>query len=265
MVTVEWSVITVTFNSEEALRNHWSGVQLPSNTEWVVIDNGSRDQSADYARFLGARVVQLPENVGFGAANNEGFRASMGRVVAFVNPDVTPRFEDLPFLTSYLAAHPTDLISPQLVFPDGSAQPNGRGLPYLAHKILNRLARAERGDGYLMTAGTEEEKPVSWLMGAVVIGTRETLMELGPWDPHFFVYYEDSDLGLRHARRGGRSVIVGRARWIHGWARETKSFNIRAWRLELPSLVKFYVRYPMLLNPIPALMGEKNHGGKSQR
>jgi len=242
-------LVTVSYNSEPALERFWHEHRgrFPHDVEWIVVDNASTDTSAAAATALGARVVRLRRNIGFGGANNIGFEASRGSLVAFVNPDVRVVMADLPVLAAELDRSPGALVAPQLLNDDGSLQANGRGLPYLAHKVMNRTAPDRLVGTYLRFADADEVVDVEWLMGAVVAGTRERFEALGPWDERFFVYYEDSDLGLRNSRLGGTSKVVGTARWHHGWARETTGASASAWRREVPSMVKFYARYPRLL------------------
>ena len=246
-VSTMWTLVTVTFNSASTLRRFWPQIEANETFEWVVVDNASQDDSADVAASLGARVVRLPKNVGFGAANNIGFQNSDSDFVAFVNPDIRPELQDLPLLEKYLRNNPLDLVSPQLVNDDGSLQPNGRGLPYLLNKVRNRTAPTALVGSYLQFATAGENISVEWLMGAVVAGRRTRFDDLGPWDERFFVYYEDADLGLRNSKDSGKSVVIGDAQWAHGWARETSNASWHAWKRELPSLLKFYSRYPHLL------------------
>lgn len=242
-----WTLVTVTFNSASTLREFWPRIEPNTTFEWIVVDNASQDDSVHVAAELGARVISLPQNLGFGAANNVGFRNSISEFVAFVNPDITPNPADLSLLGTYLRDHPNNLVSPQLVNGDGTLQPNGRGLPYLLNKVRNRTNPSTLVGSYLRFAGLGEKLPVEWLMGAVVAGSRERFEELGPWDERFFVYYEDADLGLRNSKLSGKSIVLGDARWSHGWARETTNASWSAWKRELPSLMKFYSRYPHLL------------------
>jgi GT2 family glycosyltransferase len=61
-----------------------AGVQL----ELVVVDDASRDGSADLAAKLGAdRVVALPVNAGVASARNVGFAVSRGEYVCFHDAD----------------------------------------------------------------------------------------------------------------------------------------------------------------------------------
>lgn len=253
---VRWSLITVTFNSSAALRRFWSDVTLPSSVEWIVVDNNSLDDTVLVAKELGAKVLPLTENIGFGAANNIGFAHSNSTFVAFLNPDVTPVIADLPRLQRVLEQHPDALIAPQLVNVDDSLQANGRNDPYLIYKVLNRLLPESHALAYRMYAEHGEIRRVSWLMGAAVLGTRERLREIGVWDPRFFIYYEDKDICLRNRDAGGEVLLVGDCRWVHGWGRETASLNATAWRHELRSMKRFYSIYPQYLNPfVPGIFG----------
>ncbi|WP_346875561.1 glycosyltransferase family 2 protein [Rothia sp. (in: high G+C Gram-positive bacteria)] len=249
-----WTLVTVTYNSAEVLPRFWSRFDPTSSLRWIVVDNNSSDNSVEVARSLGADVIESSTNLGFGGANNLGFAASTSEYVAFVNPDVAVDYGSLDGLAQIIN-ETQGLVSPQLINSDGSLQPNGRGWPVMAHKVLNRLA-PQRVDGkYRIFANPGEMAQVPWFIGAVVASTRENFLKLGPWDEHFFVYYEDTDLCLRARKQGINSYVVGDHQWTHGWARATAKFNknfFRSWKLELDSLSKFYMRYPLLLVKEPA-------------
>lgn len=85
-------------------------------------------------------------------------------------------------------------------------------------------------------------------MGAAVFGHRKHFDAIGAWDSHFFLYYEDSDLGLRSWAAQIPVMLVPEAEIVHGWARETAGrFRLTPWLRELSSMRKFYARYPSLL------------------
>jgi N-acetylglucosaminyl-diphospho-decaprenol L-rhamnosyltransferase len=245
---LRWSLITVTHNSEDALKQYW-GAPLPPGVEWIVVDNASTDRTVETAAELGATIVVASDsNAGFSAANNIGFQRSSGRYVAFVNPDITVDFSSFIQLEQ-VCEDTGGLVAPQLSNDDGSIQPNGRGYPLLWNKIRNRLHDGEdrlRGT-YLLTEEGDGVRPVCWVIGAAVLGKREVFSRLGGWDDHFFLYYEDKDISLRAWSAGMPVSLCGSARWVHGWARETKHFRLTPWMRELASMRKFYLRYPVFL------------------
>nr|WP_030501831.1 glycosyltransferase family 2 protein [Micromonospora purpureochromogenes] len=245
-----WSVVTVTYNSADTLRRCWHG-EKPY--EWIVVDNASSDDSAAVARELGARVIPLPENVGFSRANNVALREAAGTYLLFANPDLEVRPDGLEALARHLDAH-GGLVAPQLLATDGSPQPNGRGFPYATAKLGNRklwpLSRLH--ESYRMVAEPGEVRYVAWLMGAAVAGRTADLVELGGWNERFFLYYEDHELGLRAWQRGFPVALLGDVRWTHHWARATNSVRwSAAHTLELRSARIFFGMFPEFLVGLP--------------
>lgn len=246
---IMWTFITVTYNNAQTLEDFWVG-DIPAWAEWIVVDNSSSDGTAQVAERLGAtRVISMTSNVGFGAANNVGLRAARGQYIAFTNPDVTVDFGSMKVLACAID-RTGGIVGPQLINPDGSLQPNGRGLPTLASKIRNRLPVRFHVSGYQLLAQAGQSLRVDWLIGAAVLGRKETFDSLGGWDERFFIYYEDSDIGLRAWLAGLSVEIVGDANWIHGWARETTGFCFEPWKREIASMAKFYTKYPLMLGPV---------------
>jgi len=241
---INWSLITVTYNSARALRRFANNLDLGEDVEWIVVDNASSDDSAAVAREFGAHVIALEKNVGFGPANNVGLRSSRSLYVGFVNPDLQVQVADLPALARHLEMGREHLVAPQRLEVDGSLQPNGRGLPSLFRKVLNRTPWPH--DGYRLYAREGNDRLAAWIMGAAVFAKRSTFEKLGAWDERFFVGYEDHDLGLRAWKEGLPVVVHGDIRWTHGWARETTSFRLRPWLIEFDGMVRFFSRYPSL-------------------
>jgi len=86
-----YTVIVPAFNEEallpaclEALRRSMEAVSHPG--EIIVVDNNSRDRTAEIAREGGARVVFEPFNQ-ISRARNAGARAARGRYLLFVDAD----------------------------------------------------------------------------------------------------------------------------------------------------------------------------------
>src|SRR5580658_10156357 len=71
--------------------------------EVVVVDNGSRDGSADIARKAGARVVEQPQR-GYGNAYRKGFAEVRGRIVVMGDSDDSYDFTKIPALIAPLQA-----------------------------------------------------------------------------------------------------------------------------------------------------------------
>ncbi|GAB3163887.1 hypothetical protein GCM10027059_18980 [Myceligenerans halotolerans] len=241
------ALITVTYNSARTLTEFWRERPF-GRYPWIVVDNASSDGSAHVARELGARVLELPSNQGFSAANNVGARAVDTEVLVFCNPDVTVTEDGIAALADGARRH-GGIIAPQLINANGTPQENGRGTPFLTRKLRHLFRLPD--ERYQRFARPGELVAVVWAMGAALAITRRVFEALAGWDDGFFVYYEDADLGVR-AWEQGRSVRVdGDVRWQHGWARETgRGISARAWKLELAGAWRFYRKHPYCLVPV---------------
>lgn len=247
LTSLALTIVTVTFNSAEQLKKFWSNAPTDFFT-WIVIDNNSQDDSAKIAEYLGAaKVFRLGYNLGFSKACNFGLRETGTDFVGFVNPDLTVSKPGLMQILTHLEKH-NSLVSQQLVNEDGSLQPNGRGLPYLNHKIVGRISpRLGRKLGYYRPKTSDTPMEVKWLIGASVFGRTSSLREIGGWDESFFLYYEDAALGIAARKIGVPSTLVGTELWLHGWSRSTSRLNVRAWWHEIRSALVFYGRNPLYL------------------
>ena len=70
--------------------------------EVIVVDDGSRDQTADAARQAGARVISHPYNIGNGAAVKTGIRQARGDYVVCLDGDGQHRPEYIPIMVDRL-------------------------------------------------------------------------------------------------------------------------------------------------------------------
>ncbi|WP_162260814.1 glycosyltransferase family 2 protein [Nocardioides sp. Soil805] len=241
--------MTVTYNSAATLQHFWH--DWPADVcEWIVVDNASTDGSADMARSMGARVVQLDANVGFSAANNRGVEEAGGDVLGFLNPDIAPTREGIARLATRVTAS-SALVAPQLTNQDGSLQENGRGAPYPWRKLAHMFAPASKTNSRYVRHVDSGLERVVWVMGAAVFMSRDVFDAIGGWDEGYFIYYEDSDICLRALRVGVPTYVDGEVRWVHGWARETaKGGSLSIWKHEVRSGLRFYRHHFSCVMPL---------------
>lgn len=244
--TRSWALVTVTYNSAADLAHYWENVRLPEHAEWIVVDNCSTDDSVDVATGLGARVIPLKKNRGFSAANNIGARASSADLLGFVNPDVSVEPSSFRTLSDSII-RTNGIVAPQLVYPNGALQPNGRGLPTLSNKFRNRIGEGDMEGSYNLLPAEPGLYHAAWLMGAAVCMQRTTFDAIGGWNSRYFVYFEDAELGIRAHSMRIPVLLEAHATWTHGWARAPKRRSLRGWRLELASAARFYFQYPWMV------------------
>ena len=113
-----------------------AGALQPETTEFIVVDDGSSDDTSDYARvqfdaFPHVQVIRLPENRGKGAAVQAGVAAATAALVVFADADMAIDPVQLPQFLTALSAH--DLAI-------GSRAASGASVdrPSLRRSLMNR-------------------------------------------------------------------------------------------------------------------------------
>jgi len=209
------SVIVVSFNTREILRAcllRLSEVTQDLSVEVIVVDNNSRDQSADMVErdFPAVKLVRSDFNLGFAAANNVGFKHANGEFVLLLNPDALLEPGALHKALAYMTANPAiGMGGGHLLDRAGKMQPSARQFPSLMNEmiVLSGLAARfpkSRFFGRFDRTWDESNQParVDWVPGAFALIRRSALDAVGPFDERFFLYYEEVDLCLRFQKAG---------------------------------------------------------------
>jgi len=95
------SIVIPALNEEEAIGNTIKSIPLEElkknglETEIIVVDNGSEDNTAEIARNSGATVIYEP-NKGYGNAYLKGFKEATGEIIVIGDADGTYPFEIIP-------------------------------------------------------------------------------------------------------------------------------------------------------------------------
>lgn len=167
--------------------------QTVNEFEVVVIDNSGIGRVPAQGPHVSPhiRVIANQRNVGFGAAVNQAFRVSTAPYLATLNDDAVADPRWLETLLADAEAHPrTGMFSSEvrlagtgrldsagmLIARDGSSKQRGHGEP--PSRFLEAL---------------EALLP----SGSAALYRRAMLDEIGLFDESFFLYCEDTDLGLR--------------------------------------------------------------------
>ncbi|MFZ0091240.1 MAG: glycosyltransferase family 2 protein [Solirubrobacteraceae bacterium] len=189
---------------------------LPSGFAPVVVDNGSRDRSAEVARSCGARVVSEPRR-GFGAACFAGLLAAESEVVCFMDCDGSLDPGELHRVADPVLARAADLCLGARVAEPGAWPWHAR----LANRMLAFELRRRAG------------APLTDL-GPMRAARRVALLELGLKDrgsgwPLEMVLraadrrWEITEVPVTYGpRRGGRSKVSGS---IRGTARAVRDMS----------------------------------------
>ena len=160
----------------------------------LLVDNGSTDGSVEQtqARWPWVRVVRNPRNAGFAAGCNQGARLRTdSRVLAFLNNDMRVDRHWLTELVQPIVRGEAVATTSKILAWDGTLIDSaGGGMNFYGIGLQY---------GYKDVPGAEHERPRKTLFpcgGAMAIDAA-VFDESGGFDPEFFAYYEDVDLGWR--------------------------------------------------------------------
>jgi glycosyltransferase involved in cell wall biosynthesis len=103
------------------------------DAEIVVVDDYSRDDTAEQAAAAGARVIRRPYNIGNGAGVKTGVRAATGDVIVVLDGDGQHDPADIPRLLAHIERY--DMVI--ATRPDRSSQQNT--IRWLGNSALNRF------------------------------------------------------------------------------------------------------------------------------
>ncbi|MGH3058002.1 MAG: glycosyltransferase family 2 protein [Gaiellaceae bacterium] len=237
-MSVDVSVVVVTYRCRDAARaclaslyERTSGVSF----EVVVVDNASGDGTEEMVReeFPQARLFPLPDNIGFGQAVNLAAEQARGDYLLLLNPDTVVHAGMVEELVAFARSLPGQAIcGGRTLRPDGRLDPGSCwGAPTLwsLFCFATMLSTAFKGSRLFdpeSLGGWKRDsvRDVGIVTGCLLLAPRSLWLELGGFDPRFFMYGEDADLALRAARAGVRRVITPRAVVTHevGVSSETR-------------------------------------------
>ena len=219
---------------EECLRALES--QTVNEFEVVVIDNSGtgRVQASSPHISPRVRVIANQRNVGFGAAVNQAFRASTAPYLATLNDDAVADPRWLETLLADAEAHP----------------PTGM---FASEVWLAGVGKLDSAGMLIASDGSSKQAPLALLAdaeallpsGSAAMYRRAMLDEIGLFDESFFLYCEDTDLGLRAQWAGWGCRYVAGARVEHRYSHSAgRASPLKAYYVERNRLYTIVKNFP---------------------
>ena len=247
---MEVSVIIVNYNTVSLLCDAIDSVLEKTMNiayEIIVVDNNSSDNSEIIVpEKYGEKVVflKLPENIGFGRANNEGVKIAKGRNIFLLNPDTILVNNAVKILSDYLDNHSEVAVCGGNLY-DADMKPThsfARHFFSVFYEIdlffMNWLSKIKYGKNSNFNY-TGKELEVVCIVGANLMIKKDVFEQLGEFDSDFFMYHEEQELCFRVNKNGYKIMSVPTAKIIH---LEGKSFtsNCNRLKIELDARGLFY-------------------------
>ena len=217
-------VIIVSWNAKKWIRKSLNSVEASSlPADVLLIDNGSTDGTLTLVRkeFPAVRILEMEDNLGFGAANNRGLRIALDEGYPFaylLNQDAWLEADTLERL---VAAHKPEwgILSPMQLDARGRRD---KRFDKQCSKYIDPALNGYHNDSLVVE--------VPFVMAAHWLLSRRAIETVGGFSPAFRQYGEDDNWIGRLHWHSLRCGVVPAARAVHDRAGRRPS---REKRMEL--------------------------------
>jgi len=231
------SIITVTYQSAAKIGAFLEAAQSAApSAEIVVVDNASTDETCQLVQSVDAevRLVSSTENLGFGRGCNLGSTTARGTWLLFANPDVQLNAVSVP---SSVSGQGFGLGAGLIATAGlGPGVPGVRAEATQAEDWIQEVWKlfVPRPLSRFLNA---RRRPAGWPIGGMFIARRDEYRAIGGFDPRYFLYFEDRDLGQRYRRQGLPVHCLDGLEGTH-WA-GSSSADVESWRREAWSIISW--------------------------
>jgi len=219
------SIIIVNYNTKELTQNCIDSIfenTIGVSFEVILVDNASTDGSVElFEQEQRIQFIKSDKNLGFGRANNLGYKYAKGNYIFLLNSD------------TLLLNNAIKMFYDKMESIDGSIGCLGCLLENANHQYTHSYADFPRVSNSLpffsrlfgckesildnpeLRANHQSFFQVEYITGADLFIRRNVIEECGLFDPDFFMYYEDPEMQLRYLKKGYKSYIYDAPKIMH--------------------------------------------------
>ena len=210
------SVIIPNWNGKRFLEDCMDSLrgQTFQNFETILVDNGSIDDSVDFAKkhygdFI--RIIRNDKNLGFTGGNNVGIQASKGEYIVLLNND------------TWVDPHWLEELAKATRFDPPVGMWASKVCSYYQRDRIEGVGELIYWDGLCRARGQYEQdhgqynviEEILFPPGCGAMYRKSLFDEIGLFDEDFFAYADDSEIGIRARLAGWRCLYVPRAIIYH--------------------------------------------------
>ncbi|MBI1817185.1 MAG: glycosyltransferase family 2 protein [Deltaproteobacteria bacterium] len=197
------SIVIAVLNQLDYTRECLSSIRACTDLphEVIIVDNGSRDGSAEVCAAAGCRVIRNEQNLGCARAWNQGIRAARAPLILIMNNDIVVSAGWLGALAEFQQRTGAAVVSPAVINGSADYELATMAAQY-RHRFGDRWRPGWRGECFLVP--------------------RAVYDQVGLFDERFVGGgFEDDDFDIRLRRARLRTAITGAA-LIHHFSQVTQ-------------------------------------------
>ncbi|MGH9660451.1 MAG: glycosyltransferase family 2 protein, partial [Bryobacteraceae bacterium] len=225
--------------------------QTLEDIEAVVVDNSGRRLARPVLDGRPAAVIDNDRNAGFGAAVNQVLARSRAPYLAALNDDAVPAPTWLAELVAAMEAEPEAGMCASQVRLAGEGCLDSAGMLICADGSSKQRGHREPPDRFSLA------EEVLLPSASAALYRRAMLDQIGGFDEDFFLYCEDTDLGLRARWAGWKCLYVPAAVVDHSYSRTAGAASpLKAYFVERNRLFVLVKNFParlLLVAPLVTL------------
>lgn len=203
----KFSFIIVSYNSAKTLKECLRSAFKQRNSEIIVVDNMSSDNSVELLKSLEKRITLIcnKKNSGFGGGNNLGAKKANGKYLVFLNPDaVLPKNFTKSVVEAFKIDQNLGILGFKFINKDKSLQRTGNSFPTMASLLYensgyHRLFPNSKSYNNYIISGWDRNSSryVDAVSGACFVIKRSDFEKIGGFDEKLFLFFEEFDLAKR--------------------------------------------------------------------
>lgn len=210
------TILLLNYNGRSHLPTNLDSLQAlnypAEKIDILLIDNASSDDSVAWvqANHPQVRLLQTGQNLGFAAGNNAGAHTATGDWLAILNPDTRVHPDWLPEMLHVARQHPdaTCIAAKMLNWEDTHLD--------FADAAINFMGWGNQpGWNSPNLDAYDTIRPLLFACGGAMLIRRDAFLAADGFDPDYFAYFEDVDLGWRLWLRGQRVLFAPNAIVYH--------------------------------------------------
>lgn len=221
IIIVNYNTKDLTLNCIDSIYKYTSDVSF----EIILVDNNSTDGSKElFSNDRRVVWVESNENLGFGKANNLGFKYAKGDYIFLLNSDTILLNNAIYILLDYLKNKASTVVGVGCFLEDKEGniiQSEGEYLSisktlYNKFCSLMSLGYSLKNQEKINRMDLPSEKQVEVIVGADLLLSRIVIEKYGFFNPRFFMYHEENDLQRRYATLSNKKfILLSTPRIIH--------------------------------------------------
>jgi GT2 family glycosyltransferase len=240
-IRVTVAIPTLAADSKLADCIHSLEAQKWRDFDVVVVDNsGKRLARERLGAAVRVQIIENKDNIGFGAAINQVYLGSNAPFLATLNDDAIASPEWLGELVAVIESRPDAGMCASEVRLLGTGRLDSAGMLICADGSSKQRGHMGRPEDY------PRQEEVLLPSGSAALYRRAMLDEIGGFDEDFFLYCEDTDLGLRAQWAGWKCLYAPRAVVDHAYSHTAgRATPLKAYYVERNRLFLLIKNFPM--------------------